>query len=168
MTPTDDVSPLLSELAERLRANGTVVVPFRDYFEIRLPLFASVRVSIVNGRLVCDPRFGFVPRDRATWASLIGVAAITLAFFLDYGVGPFSVALGFLGVSSTGGMTIRYQLTESCITRVQMAWMVMTSGGSGPLAPSRQVRRELHEGAPEVGRQRVKTPTPVPREREKS
>src|SRR5690349_7260584 len=168
MMPTDDASPLLGELAERLRANGTVVVPFRGYFEIRLPLFASVRVSIVSGQLVCDPRFGFIPRDRATWASLIGVAAVTLAFFLDYGVGPFSVALGFLGVSSTGGMTIRYQLTESCITRVQTAWMLMTSGRSAARVPSREVGRELGEGTPDVGRSRVKTPTPIPREREKS
>src|SRR5690348_16702613 len=153
MMPTDDASPLLGELAERLRANGTVVVPFRGYFEIRLPLFASVRVSIVSGQLVCDPRFGFIPRDRATWASLIGVAA---------------VALGFLGVSSTGGMTIRYQLTESCITRVQTAWMLMTSGRSAARVPSREVGRELGEGTPDVGRSRVKTPTPIPREREKS
>jgi hypothetical protein len=167
MTATDEVSPSLSELAERLRANGTVVVPFKDYVEIRLPLFASVRVSIVDGRLLCDPRFGFIPRDRATWASLIGVAAVTVAFFLDYGVGPFSVALGFLGVSSTGSMAIRYQLTESCITRVQTAWMLMAVGGSTALAP-REVQRELGEGPPEIVRPRTKSPTPTQRDHERS
>ena len=125
---TETAVPTLAELAERLRANGTVVVPFRDYLEIRLPLFASVQVRITNGQLACEPRFGFVPRDRATWASLIGVAVVTAVFLLQFGVTPLALMLGFLGVSSTGGMAIRYQLTESCITRVQLAWMLMTSG----------------------------------------
>lgn len=134
---TETAVPTLAALAERLRANGTVVVPFRDYLEIRLPLFASVQVRITNGQLACEPRFGFVPRDRATWASLIGVAVITAVFLLQFGVTPLALMLGFLGVSSTAGMSIRYQLTESCITRVQLAWMLMTSGKvSSPLDQS--------------------------------
>lgn len=134
---SDTGVPTLAALAERLRANGTVVVPFRDHLEIRLPLFASVQVRIANGQLACEARFGFVPRDRATWASLIGVAVITAVFLLQFGVTPLALMLGFLGVSSTAGMSIRYQLTESCITRVQLAWMLLTSGKiSSPLGQS--------------------------------
>ena len=134
---TGALSPTLADLAQRLRANGTVVVPFKDYLEIRLALFASVRVRINNGQLECEARFGAVPRDRATWVTLLGIATATAALLLNLGVVPLSLVFGFLGVSSTASTAIRYQLTESCITRVQMAWMLMTAmrptalGGDG-------------------------------------
>ena len=146
MSDTD--LPTLGALAERLRANGTVVVPYRDHLEIRLPLFASVQVRIINGQLACEARFGFIPRDRATWASLIGVAVLTAVFLLQFGVTPLALMLGFLGVSSTAGMAIRYQLTEACITRVQVAWMLMTSGKiSSPLGQS-SIQAALGEANP--------------------
>src|SRR5690348_1993500 len=118
----DSVDSQLRELERRLRSAGIVVAPFRDHLEIRLPLFASVRVSIADGHLVCDPRFGFVARDRATWGTLIGLGVVTAIFLLTQGVTPVSLMLGFLGVSSTASTAIRYQLTESAITRVQTAW----------------------------------------------
>ena len=126
----ESIEPPLRELERRLRSAGIVVAPFRDHLEIRLPLFASVRVSIADGQLVCEPRFGFVARDRATWATLIGLGAVTAVFLLTQGVTPVSVMLGFLGVSSTASTAIRYQLTESAITRVQTAWMLMTAVSS--------------------------------------
>lgn len=127
ITSTGAQSPTLADLAQRLRANGTVVVPFKDYLEIRLPLFASVRVRISNGQLACEARFGAIPRDRATWVTLLGLATATAGLLLNLGVVPLSLLFGFLGVSSTASTAIRYQLTESCITRVQMAWMLMTA-----------------------------------------
>ena len=126
-TSTGALSPNLADLEQRLRANGTVVVPFKDYLEIRLPLFASVRVRISNGQLACEARFGAIPRDRATWVTLLGIATATAGLLLNLGVVPLSLVFGFLGVSSTASTAIRYQLTESCITRVQMAWMLMTA-----------------------------------------
>lgn len=141
-----DTSPSLAELARRLRANGMVVVPTRDYLEIRLSLFASVRVSIVDGQLVCEPRFGFVARERATWATLIGIAALTATAFLDFGITPVSAMLGFLGVSSSASTAIRYMLTESCITRVQTAYMLMTEAAAQRLTAS-EARRALPEPA---------------------
>jgi len=67
---TDDA--LLLELAQRLEASGSTVVRFKDHLQIRLPLFASVQVRVVDGRLSCEPRFGLIPRDRATWATILG------------------------------------------------------------------------------------------------
>ena len=101
----------------------------------------------MSGRLSCEPRFGFLPRDRATWATLIGMAAVTATAFLDLGVTAVSMVLGFVGVSSSASTAIRYQLTESCITRVQTAFMLMTPGQVRGIAtpPS---RRELGEADP--------------------
>ncbi len=70
--------PDLLELSRRLEANGTIVVPFKDHLEIRLALFATVQVRPIDGRLSCEPRFGFIPRDRATWVTLIGIDAVRL------------------------------------------------------------------------------------------
>jgi hypothetical protein len=141
--------PDLLELARRLEANGTVVVRFKDRLELRLPLFASVHVRIVDGRLDCEPRFGIVGRERATFATLIGIAAVTAAAFLDYGVTPISMMLGFLSVSSGASTAIRYQLTEACITRVQMAYMLMTANRPAAL-PSTEQRPRLGEPEPRV------------------
>jgi hypothetical protein len=118
--------PTLADLARQLESNGMVVVPYRDYIQIRLSLFASVQVRIVGSRLEFEPRFGFIPRDRATWATLIGLAAITAVFFMERGVTPLSMLIAFLSVSSGASTAIRYQLTENCITRVQTAWMFLT------------------------------------------
>jgi hypothetical protein len=101
-------------------------------------------VSIVDGQLVCDPRFGFVPRDRSTWATLIGIAVLTATAFLDFGITPISAMLGFLGVSSSASTAIRYMLTESCITRVQTAYMLMTEAAAQRLAAG-EARRALSE-----------------------
>lgn len=125
----NDIGDLrLRELERRLRSAGIVVAPFPDHLQVRLPLFASVRVSIADGQLVCEPRFGFVARDRATWVTLMGLGLATAVFLLTQGVTPVSLTLGFLSVSSTASTAIRYQLTESAITRVQTAWMLMTAG----------------------------------------
>lgn len=157
---------LLRELERRLRATGTVAVPFRDHLEIRLPLFASVRVSIVDGQLVCDPRFGFVPRDRATWVTLIGIGVLTSVLLLTQGVTPISVMFGFLGVSSTGSTAIRYQLTESAITRIQMQWMAMTAGQAATRLESAPPALELGPTTAESTHPVGQTPTPIPRRRQ--
>jgi hypothetical protein len=93
-------TPALDRLARRLQDNGMVVVPYSDHIVIRLPIFASVQVRIIDGRLSCEPRFGFLPCDRATWLTVIGIAAVTAAAFLDLGITPLSMMLGLLGMSS--------------------------------------------------------------------
>ena len=140
---------ILFELAQRLEANGMVVVPFKDHLEIRLPLFASVKVRIVNGRLSCEPRFGFLPRDRSTWATLIGLAAVTATAFIDLGVTSISMLLGFLSVSSTASTAIRYQLTEACIAQVRTAFMFLTPGRARAIAAP-ESRRGISESAPDA------------------
>lgn len=118
-------------------------------------LTSRVRVSIADGQLVCDPRFGFVARDRATWVTLIGLGLVTALFLLTEGVTPISLMLGFLGVSSTASTAIRYQLTESAITRVQTAWMLMTDGSFAQQAalPRTRPKPELGPAAPDLGAQ---------------
>ena len=160
----ENSAPLLRELEHRLRAVGMVAVPFRDHLELRLPLFASIRVSIVNGQLVCEPRFGFIPRDRATWVTLMGIGVLTAVLLLTQGLTPFSVMFGFLGVSSTGSTAIRYQLTESAITRIQMQWMAMTAGQPDAQLESARPDHEIGPGSSESARPAA--PTPIPRKRE--
>jgi hypothetical protein len=89
-------------------------------------------VRVVAGRLDCEARFGFLSRDRATWGVLLGSAAVTTSLLLTYGVAPIPVALGFLGLTSVGGLNVRYHLTEACITRIHSAWAVMAETGGGP------------------------------------
>ena len=142
----------LSELAKHLDANGMVVVPHKDYLEIRLPVFASVRVRIVDGRLSCEARFGFIPRDRASWVTLIGLAVVTASAFLELGITPISMLLGFVSVSSTASTAIRYQLTESCIAQVRTAFMLLTSGHVSAVAPPESRRAIAEPGSgPEAG-----------------
>lgn len=167
----DSVDSLLGELERRLRSAGIVVVAYRNRLEIRLPLFASVRVSIVDGQLACEPRFGFVPRDRSTWATLMGVASVTAALLLTQGITPLSLMLGFVGVSSTAGTAIRYQLTESAITRVQTAWMLMTAGSSAHGVRFGEPTRANPELGPATQGFRPPTAsgsTPLPRQRKGS
>lgn len=137
----------LQELASRLRASGTTVVRHKDYFEIRLALFASVRVSIIDGQLHCEPRFGFIPRDRATWLTLIVMTAVTAAFLLDMGLTPLSLLIGFVSLMSSASTGIRYMLTESCITRVQTAFMLMRTEASGALGAG-EAHGQLGEADP--------------------
>ncbi len=136
---------LLLELAQRLESSGNVVVRFKDHLEMRLPLFAHVKIRINDGRLSCEPRFGFLPRDRATWATILGLAALTVTAFLDHGITPLSMALGFLTTSSGASTAIRYQVTEACITRVQTAFMLLQAS-SALAAPIE--RNALHEPSP--------------------
>lgn len=143
---TSDAATLAS-LAQRLDACGMVVVPFKDYLEVRLPLFASVRVRLVDGRLKFDPRFGPFPRDRSTWGTLLAFAAVIASVLLEFGVTPVSVMLGFLSVSSSASTAIRFQLTETCITRVQTAFMLMKSDAPTSVRAA-PVRRELVEPSP--------------------
>jgi hypothetical protein len=148
-------TPALDRLARRLQDNGMVVLPYSDHIEIRLPIFASVQVRIIDGRLSCEPRFGFLPRDRATWLTVIGIAAVTAAAFLDLGITPLSMMLGFLGMSSGTSTAIRYQVTESCITRVQTAYMLITAGQSNAqraigTSTARPAHPELGEAAPRM------------------
>ena len=124
---------LLLELAQRLEASGSTVVRFKDHLQIRLAVFASVQVRIVDGRLSCEPRFGVIPRDRVAWATILGLGMLSLLAFIDLGITPLSMALGFLATSSGTSTAIRYQLTEGCITRVQTAYMLMTAGA--PVQP---------------------------------
>jgi hypothetical protein len=141
---SDIASVTLSSLAQRLEASGMVVVRFKDYIEVRLPVFASVRVRLVDGRLIFDPRFGPLPRDRVAWITLLGFATVVASAFLRFGVTPISVMLGFLSVSSGASTAIRYQLTETCITRVITAFEFMKAEMPMSLAAP-EIRGELRE-----------------------
>jgi hypothetical protein len=55
--------------------------------------------------------------------------------------------IGFVTVSSSAGAAIRYQLTESCITRVQAAYMQLTASRMAGLGEPTPIR-ELGEPAP--------------------
>jgi hypothetical protein len=158
-----EFSATLAALAQRLEVSGTTVVRYKDYIEIRLPILASVRVRTVDGRLNFDPRFGFLPRDRATWATLVGVAAITTTLFLDLGITPVTMAVGFIGLSSAASTVIRYLLTEQIITRVQTVYALLTSEHMRAIGTP-EVRGELNQpeqpmrGQREGGRGQVREP----------
>jgi hypothetical protein len=160
----------LSELGRRLEANGTVVVPYKDYLEIRPGHLTRVKVRIVDGRLSCEPLFGFIPRERGTWAALAAIGLLIIAMLHQLGVTPESLMLGFLGVIATTSIALRFQLTEACITRVQTAFMLMTSGAPSALPPGPEQWElpalSLDAGVPRAEPRREASPLDTPRTRD--
>ncbi len=69
----------METLPETLRLLGYRVEQLRDAFEVRLPLWCSVRVTERKEGLILDPRFGLASRSGATWGTAF---FFLLAWFL--------------------------------------------------------------------------------------
>lgn len=133
MLPTPQRPPL-DGLQEELRALGLVVVPRAGGFEVRLSLLESVRVSLREGALHCEPRFGAAPRARASWALMMITAVLIPTLLRDTGITPLTLASVFLILAGVGFHGMRYVATEAAITKIQLLWAQLRPRGVPALA----------------------------------
>ena len=126
----------IEDLADGLRSLGMVVVPREGGLEVRLSTFETIRVRLTEAGLECEPRFGAVSRTRARWSFQILSAAMVPWLFLTGGLTPVSVSVAFLLVLAAVSQAIRYNVTESVISRIQMVWMGLKR------FPSASIRRD--------------------------
>jgi hypothetical protein len=129
-----------------------VVVRRDDGLEVRLSTFETVRVRIEDSVLQCEARFGAVSRTRARWTvSILSAVLVPYAFQMT-GITPTTLSIGFLIVLAAVSQSIRYTVTESIISRIQMVWLnvrripsmspardtpILRSGGFTPDAAAR-------------------------------
>jgi hypothetical protein len=119
-----------------------VVVPRGDGLEVRLSTFETIRVDVSESGLHCEPRFGAVSRTRARWSFQILSAVLVPWFFLTAGLTPVTVSVAFLLVLAAVSQAIRYNVTESVISRIQTVWLGMKRSppSIGPAARNPELR----------------------------
>jgi hypothetical protein len=142
----------MEALAERLAMMGFVIAPHGDHIGLRLSLWTSVRVHVVDGRLTVDAFFGPLPRTRATVFKTLGLTALALAALIvpDTPV-PAAFAVGFLALSLWGYDAVRYTLTESCSAQVRQAYNALLADAQPALTATAQTfsqARALDAGEP--------------------
>jgi hypothetical protein len=113
----------LKVLADELHGLGMVVVPRTDGLEVRLSTFETVRIRLEDSVLHCEARFGAVSRTRARWTFSILSAVIVPYLFLSTGLTAGTVSVAFLIVLAAVSQGIRYTVTESIVSRIQMVWL---------------------------------------------
>lgn len=135
---TRPLDPALAALRAELERAGNVVVPHGDHICVRLPMLASVRVYVDGDRLRLDPQLGPFRRAHALALTLITATVAGVGGFLIMGVDPAAFAVAFAGVGAMFADLSRVVLTESCMTRVQLAWSTSVAprltAGEGPKA----------------------------------
>lgn len=110
------------ELRAELERAGHVVVPHGDSICVRLPMFASVRARVEDGQLRLEAQLGPFRRTRAVLLTLLGATGAGIAGFLSLGVEPAAFAIAIGAIGTMFGEVSRLVLTESCMTRMQLAW----------------------------------------------
>jgi hypothetical protein len=114
--------PALAELRTELEYLGLVVVCHGDYICVRLPLVASVRIHLHDGRLRLEPRFG--PWARGTslvvtpTIGMIGLGTVASSA----GLGAPTIVAGIAAIFLVLYDVCRLVLTEGCMTRLQLLW----------------------------------------------
>ena len=126
-----DPDERLGMLAKTLRNLGMVVVTNRDSIDVRLATFEKVRVSLNGEALHMEAYFALIPRVRATLTSIALSAVLIPELFINLGMTPLSFSVAFIGLLSAAYIGIRTVTTESCMTRIQMAWLAL-QGSLGP------------------------------------
>lgn len=113
------LDPVLVELNDELDRLGYKVVSHGDHICVRLPLFASVRVRLADGRFRFSPQFGPFGRTggllftSAVTAAAVGAAAIAA------GVSALTILVGFIGMVALAHDACRFVITEGALTRLQ-------------------------------------------------
>jgi hypothetical protein len=133
-------------LGEELRSLGMIVVTRDDGLEVRLSTFETVRITLADTVLQCEVRFGAVPRTRARWTFSILSAVLVPALFLTTGVTAGTLSVAFLIVLAAVSQAVRYTVTESIVSRVQMVWLNLRRISSTSTA-----RNAPNLGAPAFG-----------------
>jgi hypothetical protein len=108
----------LAELRPRLEAVGMIVVEEPDHLNVRLPFFSSVRVYSDGTRLRFESYFGVAARVKSTTLKLGGITVLAM-LASRYGL-AYAGVFALLAIVSGVYDSIRWQITESAITRVMM------------------------------------------------
>lgn len=116
------LNPSLLALQKRLDRMGVTAVEGPDYLEIRLALFTTLRVRNENQRLTIQPFLGAVERGKATIVSTVVVAVGILGLFMIGGATPLNFGFAFLGVLSRVYECMRYVVSETSTSKIQMLW----------------------------------------------
>jgi hypothetical protein len=127
----DNAAPL-KMLGAELQSLGMVVVPYDDGLEVRLSTFETVRIGLIDSVLRCDVRFGAVPRTRARWTFSILSSVLVPALFLTTGVTAGTLSVAVLIVLAAVSQAVRYTVTESVVSRIQMVWLNLRRTSSIP------------------------------------
>jgi hypothetical protein len=125
-----DSDASLRILGDELRSLGMVVVPRDDGLEVRLSTFETVRIRLADSVLQCESRFGAVSRTRARWTFSILSAVLVPELFLTTGVTASTMSVAFLLVLAAVSQGVRYTVTESIVSRIQMVWLNLRRGSS--------------------------------------
>ncbi len=126
----------IEALSERLGTMGFVIAPHGDQIGVRLPLMTSVRIGVTEGRLSLEPHFGPMKRTYATVIKTLGLTALGFVSLLPGFPMPVGLAVVFLALALWGYDSVRYTLTESCITQVRQAFAALLDQ-SAPQLPTR-------------------------------
>jgi hypothetical protein len=118
-----DSAATLRILSDELQSLGMVVVPRDDGLEVRLSTFETIRVGLIDSVLQCEARFGAVSRTRARWTFSILSSVLVPALFLTTGVTAATLSVAFLIVLAGVSQGVRYTVTESVVSRIQMVWL---------------------------------------------
>lgn len=146
MLPTPQRPPL-DVLQDELRALGMVVVPRAGGFEVRLSLLESVRVSVHEGTLRCEPRSGAAPRARASWLLVFLTAVVTTMLVHNRGITSQTLGMMFLLLAGIGFHGMRYVATEATITKIQLLWAQLRPRGVPGLGASSDVAESFGTAA---------------------
>jgi hypothetical protein len=132
-----DPAASLLVLRDELQSLGMVVVTRDDGLEVRTSTFETVRIRLVDSVLRCEVWFGGASRTQARWTFSILSAVIVPGLFLTTGVTAGTVSVAFLIVLAAVSQAIRFTVTESIVSRIQMVWLNVRgalSSSSGDLA----------------------------------
>jgi hypothetical protein len=118
-----DAAASLQTLRDELQSLGMVVVTRDDGLEVRTSTFETVRIRLDDAVLRCEVWFGGASRTRARWTFSILSAVIVPGLFLTTGVTAATVSVAFLIVLAAVSQAIRFTVTESIVSRIQMVWL---------------------------------------------
>jgi hypothetical protein len=130
--PATNLLPELASFRADLEELGYVVVPHGDHLCVRLPQFASVRVTLDEEGLQFIPQFGPLRRHHSSALTLGGASAAVVAALALTGVGAVALGAAFLGTMLAARDVGRYIVTEGCITRLQLMWAARTASVTSP------------------------------------
>lgn len=119
---------MIESLPDTLREMGYRLEESSEGFEVRLPLFCSVRVRSEEGRISLDPRFGLVSRSAATWG-MWSIALIVLLFWFAFerdSADQFYVVVLMMFLAVIWDV-YRYILTEHAMYSVRQVYLATRS-----------------------------------------
>ena len=113
------LDPALVDMNRELDRLGYNVVPHGDHLCVRLPLFASVRIRLDDGKFRFLPKFGPFGRTGGLMVTSGFWAAAVAGVALTGGLSALTILVAFAGVVSLAHDACRFVITEGALTRLQ-------------------------------------------------